>query len=474
MGPADGAGPPRGSAGEHGGLLAGDAEAPSYGAADEGEGEPTLREPRSRGAAIITAGLLGSVLSVGLLQAAGAHGARGAARAGENTSAAEPLPPSVVLMHEEPHTLPEYLTDPYALCRDFKHATQPVYIGMFQSGLVSLAMTVFAMMPEPVGGGDPYHPGTLGFIFAGWNIFSGLKVTVELLVLSQLPLELPAFQRYEMHCWLAASSPKFQSMMTIFMHKWLCVHWTILNPNPATGEMVGWKRPVTVLMFVASGLGVAVVVLPLFFTHMLPQMLALWPIAVVMNLAAVDFYKMVFAIVVSTMATAAILIGPAAGVMMFIAKFWHKPKFGTSMDHGIKLFTSKASAVLAFLIVVATQDLTAGSIMVYHGAAGPAAAQLAVFGARQTCPWMECAVQQLKGGTAWQKVNHWVELSPVLNAAASTVPVTCYGPDGAVTHSPNVLVFAIVSAIVFLVTVWGLVETLCPASGLCRRWRGQR
>eukprot|EP01062_Namystynia_karyoxenos_P046909 TRINITY_DN35285_c0_g1_i1.p1 TRINITY_DN35285_c0_g1~~TRINITY_DN35285_c0_g1_i1.p1 ORF type:complete len:356 (+),score=47.90 TRINITY_DN35285_c0_g1_i1:112-1068(+) len=252
MGPADGAGPPRGSAGEHGGLLAGDAEAPSYGAADEGEGEPTLREPRSRGAAIITAGLLGSVLSVGLLQAAGAHGARGAARAGENTSAAEPLPPSVVLMHEEPHTLPEYLTDPYALCRDFKHATQPVYIGMFQSGLVSLAMTVFAMMPEPVGGGDPYHPGTLGFIFAGWNIFSGLKVTVELLVLSQLPLELPAFQRYEMHCWLAASSPKFQSMMTIFMHKWLCVHWTILNPNPATGEMVGWKRPVTVLMFVAS------------------------------------------------------------------------------------------------------------------------------------------------------------------------------------------------------------------------------
>eukprot|EP01062_Namystynia_karyoxenos_P067944 TRINITY_DN620_c0_g1_i1.p1 TRINITY_DN620_c0_g1~~TRINITY_DN620_c0_g1_i1.p1 ORF type:complete len:481 (+),score=113.17 TRINITY_DN620_c0_g1_i1:138-1580(+) len=373
-----------------------------------------------------------------------------------NGSGSEGLPPAVELMREVPRTLTEYVLDPYALCHDLGHAQQPVYIGMLQSGLVSVTMTVFAMLPPPLGGGDPMHPGMVGFVFASWNVCSALVFIAKSLFINPLPSGpiLSAFERYEFRWWLAAQNPKFQGMVTIFIHKAVCCLYTIVIADRDMGEMLGWRRYLSQAILGVAGAGFALVVLPLFVTHLLPQ-LVLLPVGVIVNLINLGFYKMLLSILCSVALTVAMLLGPA-GSLMGIAATWHKPKYGDNQDAASKLVYNKLASVTAVLLVVFIQDFTVNSMMVYHNVSGPGAAQISAFSARQTCAWAQCAANQVKGSSGFQKVNEWVELSPVLDAAAGLIPLDCYAPDGSITHHANMLVFLIAMAIVLAITAVGV------------------
>eukprot|EP01062_Namystynia_karyoxenos_P084089 TRINITY_DN9821_c0_g1_i5.p1 TRINITY_DN9821_c0_g1~~TRINITY_DN9821_c0_g1_i5.p1 ORF type:complete len:306 (+),score=87.86 TRINITY_DN9821_c0_g1_i5:82-999(+) len=282
--------------------------APPEAAADATELRLQLAESgeagRSMRAALITRLGLAALLAAVCCGGASGYAAwrsRALALRGAEASGNETLPPAVELMREAPTTLTEYVLDPYALCKDFGHAQQPVYVGMLQSGLMSVAMTLFAMLPPPLGGGDPFHPGMVGFVFAGWNVFSALVFTCEALFIAELPsgLALSAFQRYELRWWLAAQSPKFQGMVTILMHKMASGYYTIVDPREWAGTMVGWRKYATIAIFSAAAAGLALVALPLLVTHLLAQVVLL-PLGVLLNLLSLGFYEMVFSILFST------------------------------------------------------------------------------------------------------------------------------------------------------------------------------
>eukprot|EP01062_Namystynia_karyoxenos_P084092 TRINITY_DN9821_c0_g2_i1.p1 TRINITY_DN9821_c0_g2~~TRINITY_DN9821_c0_g2_i1.p1 ORF type:complete len:503 (+),score=133.19 TRINITY_DN9821_c0_g2_i1:88-1509(+) len=424
----------------------------------KGEGWPgrAALSARLRAAAVaafISAAFCGAVMTY----AAGTQGPpaiRGADAAGK------PLPPAVELMREVPTTLTQYVLDPYALCNDFNHTQQPVYIGLLQSGLVSATMTAFAVLPPPLGGGDPLHPGAVGFAFAGWNVFAALKLIYETLFVTDLPsgLDLSPFERYELRWWLAVQNPKFQSMVTILMHKALGIWFTILQPDGSTGEMHGWRKAATIAIFFSAGAGLAVVVLPLLVTHLLAQ-LVLLPVGVFTNLLNLGFYKMLLGITCATIVAAGLLVGPAAAIMFVVASLY-PPEYGNRETPAAKLILNKGGAMLALLLVVFIQDFTVNSMMVYHGASGTGAAQLSAYGARQTCAWVDCAQRQAEGSSAWRKVNEWVELTPVLHGAAEIIPLDCYASDGSVTHHANMQAFLITMGVVLVITVIGMVYTL--------------
>eukprot|EP01062_Namystynia_karyoxenos_P084091 TRINITY_DN9821_c0_g1_i7.p1 TRINITY_DN9821_c0_g1~~TRINITY_DN9821_c0_g1_i7.p1 ORF type:complete len:479 (+),score=135.23 TRINITY_DN9821_c0_g1_i7:109-1437(+) len=376
---------------------------------------------------------------------------RGADAAGNGS-----LPPAVELMREVPASLTEYVVDPYALCTDFKHAQQPVFVSMLQSGLMTVSMSFMAMLPPPLGGGHPFHPGVVGFVFAGWNVFAALKLIYETLFVTALPsgLALSPFERYELRWWLAAQNPKFQSMVTIFMHKLLGVFVTILEPEKKTGKMEGWRKGATIAIWFSAGAGFVLVALPLLVTHLLAQLVFL-PVGVLLNLLSLDFYKMLLGTVCATILTAGLIVGPAAS-LMFCGASLYPPKYGDKVSAAHSLIHNKGSSVLALLLAVFIQDFTVNSMLVYHRASGPGAAQLSAYGARQTCAWAECAALQLEGSTAWQRVNEWIELAPVLHAAAGLIPVDCYAADGSVTHHANMLAFLIAMGAVLLITVIGM------------------
>eukprot|EP01062_Namystynia_karyoxenos_P084093 TRINITY_DN9821_c0_g2_i2.p1 TRINITY_DN9821_c0_g2~~TRINITY_DN9821_c0_g2_i2.p1 ORF type:complete len:498 (+),score=144.08 TRINITY_DN9821_c0_g2_i2:88-1494(+) len=420
----------------------------------KGEGWPgrAALSARLRAAAVaafISAAFCGAVMTY----AAGTQGPpaiRGADAAGK------PLPPAVELMREVPTTLTQYVLDPYALCNDFNHTQQPVYIGLLQSGLVSATMTAFAVLPPPLGGGDPLHPGAVGFAFAGWNVFAALKLIYETLFVTDLPsgLDLSPFERYELRWWLAVQNPKFQSMVTILMHKALGIWFTILQPDGSTGEMHGWRKAATIAIFFSAGAGLAVVVLPLLVTHLLAQVVLL-PVGVLTNLLNLGFYKMLLGISCATAVTAGLLAGPAMS-LMHIGASLYKPKYGDAKLATCKLCVNKVCAIWALLFAVFVQDFTVNSMMVYHGVSGPGAALLSTYGARQTCAWAACAEHQVESSTAWQKASEWIELSPVVNAAAGLIPLDCYSADGSITHHANMLAFLISMGVVIISIVIGL------------------
>eukprot|EP01062_Namystynia_karyoxenos_P004970 TRINITY_DN11754_c0_g1_i2.p1 TRINITY_DN11754_c0_g1~~TRINITY_DN11754_c0_g1_i2.p1 ORF type:complete len:343 (+),score=67.54 TRINITY_DN11754_c0_g1_i2:485-1513(+) len=326
---------------------------------------------------------------------------------------------------------------------------------------MSVTMTLFAMLPPPVGGGDPLHPGVLGFVFVGWNVIAALVYIYQTLIVFALPaeLDLSAFGRYELRWWLAAQNPKFQALVTILLHKLLSFGFTIRGPGasyePAheMGKMVGWRRYATIVMLVSAALGFTVVVLPLLVTHVLPQLLIL-PLGVLLNIVSLGFYEMVLGILSALIVTSALVVGPAAALMSLVGTMY-PPKFG---DHGVsalKLCLNKVGSIFALLLAIIIQDFTVIGIMVYHLASGPGAAQLAAYGARQTCAWAECTENRIRSTTVWHKVNEWVELRPVLDAAAGLIPVDCYAADGTVTHEANMLGFLAAMAIVVVVTAIG-------------------
>eukprot|EP01062_Namystynia_karyoxenos_P029201 TRINITY_DN21973_c0_g1_i1.p1 TRINITY_DN21973_c0_g1~~TRINITY_DN21973_c0_g1_i1.p1 ORF type:complete len:516 (+),score=139.01 TRINITY_DN21973_c0_g1_i1:82-1548(+) len=382
------------------------------------------------------------------------------------TGSGQGLPPAVELMNEVPSTLAEYVVNPFALCNDFGHAQQPIYVCMFQSALVSLTMTFLAMFPAPIGGGDPMHPGLGGFVFATWNTLAGIYIIVKMLFLAETPENLKTlsmWERYEFHWWLAAQNPKFQSMVTIFFHKLLTLYFTssTLDDDDSVddelGETKGWQLYLTEFIAGAAFVGISLVSIPLIVTHALPG-IAMFPVTFVMDSwRSLDFYKMIFGIFCSVVLTVAILMGPASGIIYFSAKYIHEPTYGDAKTSGMKLWLNKGSALMALVMVLLVQDMTASSIMVYSGAAVPWDAQISTYRARQTCAWLGCVESQAKRTALWDKINGWVELSSLLNAAVALTPVDCYDEHGNLAHAANMHVFIIAMIVVGVITLVGCI-----------------
>eukprot|EP01062_Namystynia_karyoxenos_P073914 TRINITY_DN70727_c0_g1_i1.p1 TRINITY_DN70727_c0_g1~~TRINITY_DN70727_c0_g1_i1.p1 ORF type:complete len:500 (+),score=106.09 TRINITY_DN70727_c0_g1_i1:112-1611(+) len=335
-------------------------------------------------------------------------------------------------------------------CKVLGYVVQPVYIGMLQSSLLSVIMTFTSMLPPPLGGGDPWHPGIVGITFAGWNVYVGCQAAFSTWFLILKNLRDDWWESYEWAVLLALQDPSFQAMCTIFLQKAVAGYWTIIHADDNAGKMYGWRLYFSINILMNAAVGIAVLVVPVFFTHILAQVV-FFPFAVLQNLFKYAFYKMIFIVSCAVIVSVALMLGPGVGLMRLSAHL-HKPRYGNDGTAAIKFVTNKCSAVVAFLLVAFIQDYSVNSSFVYHGVSWPGPALLAPFSVRKTCTWAAC-IEQHRNQTQnapFLRFASMARLTPVLELAVLGTG-DCRDPHGKLIFSGNILVPLGLAAALFFI-----------------------
>eukprot|EP01062_Namystynia_karyoxenos_P050342 TRINITY_DN3906_c0_g1_i4.p1 TRINITY_DN3906_c0_g1~~TRINITY_DN3906_c0_g1_i4.p1 ORF type:complete len:492 (+),score=126.38 TRINITY_DN3906_c0_g1_i4:73-1548(+) len=458
--------------GEAGTLLAPE-DAAKYGAADEEEGSIAEAGPEQRSRPSPRALLCWSAAAAGALcfAAAAQQHAESAASRGA-TAAPEPLPPAAQEEKLVPHTVAQYVTDPFAMCRDYHRTQKPVVDLVLAMALMQLVLTVTSVMPKPLGGGDPICPGLVALFGSLCGSVAGVYHIIDAL-LSAPPqsLALSSWGSYEFRFWIAAQQPTFPKLVVYFFYMGVSVYYTVWHPleGGTKLEWGHWRERAMHVTLAIAGLGIGIVAVPLAVTHILAQVVLL-PSVVFVNVIDPAWWNMLGLIIGTILVVSFMLLGPSGAIVYWSTYWCHAEEGEDPRKAGVRtsknLLFTKAATVMAILTTMVVQDCTSSSILVYHHAAAPWKAVLDVFGSRQVCAFHICISNLVEGLEPGDHLGHRFQQFAtamitadefLINATETLFPVDCYDKDGNIIYEHNYENFLIAASVLFGFVVLGFV-----------------